>query len=479
MRTDAAASIVLLAASGMAACATLRPDAAFTDVQRLVGARGPAVIHWNQGTPEDSQVDERIRALLGSELTAESAVQIALFNNRALQATYERLGVAQADLVQAGLLPNPVVHAAVRFPVTSPGTGAEVGVVQDFIRALQIPFRRRVAAAALEAAKLEVGEAVMNLAADVKVAFYTLQGAEQMLELRRTVAEAEGYSADFARRQHEAGNITDFELVSEQALFEQARLDVARAEEDVFAAREEMNALLGLWGNDTKWAVAVRLPRTPREELPRHGLESLAVTQRLELAAARQSIAQLAQTLRLARVEGFIPTADVGVDSELEPDGGWGVGPSVELPIPLFDFGRAAIARAAAELRQSQERYRALAVEVRAEVRRARTRAEAGRRRADHYRRVVLPLRRRVVEETQLQYNAMQVGLFQLLEAKRDEIEAGGGYVESLTDYWVARAELERAVGGELALPAEAPSASDVPAAPDSGKDQSGGTHHH
>ena len=62
----------------------------------------------------------------------------------------------------------------------------------------------------------------------------------------------------------------------------------------------------------------------------------------------------------------------------------------------------------------------------------------------------VLPLRHQIVRETQLQYNAMRAGVFQLLQAKRDEIDAGREYVESLRDYWVARADLERAVGGRL-----------------------------
>lgn len=474
MRTSALALVFL--AGGAAGCATLRPGAVFNDVERLIGARSPRSIQWYRGTTADREVEERVAALLASELTPETAVQIALFNNRSLQATFERLGIAQADLVQAGLLPNPIVHLGLRLPVNAPGPSAELSLLQDFIRALQIPLRKRIAAAALEAAKLEVAEAVVNLTADVKVAFYTLQGAEQMLELRRTVTRAMEYSAEFAQRQREAGNIPDLDLATELALFEQTRLDLARAEEDVIANREELNALLGVWGKDTSWTIAARLPDPSPTVLPQRGLESVAVSQRLDLAAARQEIERQARALGLARFEAIIPTGGVGVDAEREPEGDWTVGPAIELPIPVFDQGQAVVASAGAQLRQARERYRALAVQIRAQVRRARTRAEAARRRSDHYRTVVLPLRRRVVDQTQLQYNAMQVGAFQLLQAKRDEIEAGRGYVESLTEHWVARAELERAVGGELGLPPGTPPPADVPAEP---REQSGGHHQH
>jgi cobalt-zinc-cadmium efflux system outer membrane protein len=456
-----APGLIVLAAIATG-CATLDPGAAFLDVERLVGARTPRTIHWNQGTPADREVEERIATLLQSELTPEAAVQIALFNNRSLQATFARLGIAQADLVQAGLLPNPVVHFAWRFAASGPGPSAEANLLLDFIQALQIPLRKRVAEAALEAAKLEVAEAVIDLAADVKVAYYGLQGAEQMLDLRETITRATEYSADVAVRQREAGAIRRLDLANERALYEQAKLDLARAEVEVLEAREHLNMLLGLWGPQTRWTMPRRLPELPREELPPRGLESLAVSQRLDLAAARQEAERLVQTLGLRRAEALVPTGITGPEAEKEPEGEWTVGPAIELPIPIFDQGQARVGGAAAEVRERLERYRALAVDVRAQVRKAWTRMESARLRAAHYPKVLLPLRREILEETQREYNAMLAGVYQLLQAKRDEIEAGRGYVETLTEYWVARAELERAVGGDLPLAGGTPRPADV-----------------
>ena len=99
---------------------------------------------------------------------------------------------------------------------------------------------------------------------------------------------------------------------------------------------------------------------------------------------------------------------------------------------------------------RARERYASTAVEVRSAARSARNHILAARARAEYYRQVIVPLRRQITEETQLRFNAMQVGAFQLLQAKRDEIEAGAAYVDALREYWVSRAELEQVVSGRM-----------------------------
>lgn len=408
-----------------AGCMRVQPGADFDDVQGLLATRSSAKVAWSRDSSSELAIHEHVREMLAGDLTPEIAVQIALLNSPMLLATYERLGVAQADLVQAALLPNPVLHASVRFGISGPGPGAELALIQDFLQALLIPLRRRVAAAKFEAAKLDVAQAVIDLATKVKTAFYVLQGAQQMLELRQTVADATQLAAELSERQHEVGNITDLDVANERALAAETTLDLARAEADVLAQREELNALLGLWARDTEWKIVHRLADLPADEMRREGLESLAVSQRLDLAAARQSAEALARSLGLARATAIFPTGGFGGEAEREPDGEWSAGPAIEFSTPIFDQGQAAVGKASAQLRESERRYTALAIQIRADVRRARTRMESARRRAEYYSRVALPLRHRLVQQTQLQYNAMQVGVFQLLQAKREEIEAG------------------------------------------------------
>jgi outer membrane protein, heavy metal efflux system len=472
-------SSIAILAGAISGCATIVPKPGFDTVSELVAARGPGrVVAWNQGTPEDAAASPHVAELLAQELSLDSAIHVALLNNRTLQAVYEQLGIAQADLVQAGLLQNPILAADVRFPtVEGAAIGAAAGLIQEFIAILQIPLKQRVAEAAFEEAKLTASAAVIDLVTAVKRAFYRLQGAQQTLELRRTVVEATELSADFARRQHEAGNITDLDLANELALYEQARVDLARVEIEVAEDREELTALMGLWGTATDWRIAPRLPGLPRDDVAREGLETLAVSQRLDLAAARQRIQTILLSRDLTRAFRFIPTGGLGVEAEREVDNGvWSVGPAVQLPIPIFDQGQAALANQSAQVRQSENQHAALAVSIRSQVRRARTRMAQARALADHYWDVLLPLRVRVLQQTQLEYNAMLVGVFQLLTAKRDEIDAGRAYIEALRDYWIARTDLESAVGGELAL-AEPSPASAVPP-PGSGQGREQQQHH-
>jgi cobalt-zinc-cadmium efflux system outer membrane protein len=182
--------------------------------------------------------------------------------------------------------------------------------------------------------------------------------------------------------------------------------------------------------------------------------------------------------LGLTRSTALFPEVSIFAHFERDADGTKTLGPGVELPLPIFNQGQASVAAAQARLRQSQRRYAALAVEVRAEVRRARNRMAAARDRAEYYRLVVVPLRHQIVQQTQLQYNAMGVGVFQLLQARRDEIDAGREYVEVLTDYWVARSELQRAVGRRLTPPVSTSQAT-APSPPSDVPPQQQHQHHH
>ncbi len=471
---------IVVAATLAAGCARIVPKPGFDAVTELASARSPGRrIVWNQGTSEDQAAAAHVQELLAGDLTLDAAIQIALLNNRTLQAVYEQLGIAQADLVQAGLLRNPILAADVRFPTAEGAAiGAGLGLVQEFIALLQMPLKKRVAQSALDEAQLTAAAAVIDLVTAVKRAFFRLQGAQQVHELQRTVVEATGLSADIARRQRDAGNVTALDLATERALHEQARADLARAETEVADDREELTALMGLWGAETTWQLTARLPELPPADVAPEGLETLAVSQRLDLAAARQRIQGILLARDVTRWYRLVPAGALGVAAEREVDDGvWSVGPAVELPLPLFDQGQATIAGQSADVRRREHEHAALAVAIRSQVRRARTRMQQARALAEQYWTVLLPLRVQVLRQTQLEYNAMLVGVFQLLVAKRDEIDAGRGYIEALRDYWIARTDLESAVGGELAL-AASPPASAIPPAPGGGEPHEHHDHH-
>ena len=436
-----------------AACASVSPKGSFEDVSALVAARGGASIHWDQGTPADEQVKARVRDLVTGTLTPDAAVEVALLRNQGLVATYEQLGIAQADLVQAGLLRNPSFGARVRFPTSGPGrfVDTEFSLAQDFLVLFTLPLRKRVAAARLDAVKARVGGAVLQLTAQVRQAVVTLQAARSAVEVRKLVLEALGAAAELRARQRAAGNIGDLDVMQEQAFFEQSKLDLGRAELQAAEQREQVNRLLGLWGPDSaSWKVESRLPDVPEQDPSLDHVESLAIGRRLDLAAVRAEGQALEEAASLTGVTRAIPALQAGVSTGRDAEGNSVTGPELSLELPVFDQGQARAARILSELRQARARQAELAVNIRSEVRTLRSRLTTLHRSAEHYRTVLLPLREKAVKESQLRYNVMLLGVFQLLQARREQIEGYRDYLDTVRDYWIARAELERAIGGPL-----------------------------
>lgn len=437
----------------LAGCASVPPDAGFPDVASLVHERLPgARLAWIRGTEEDRAVERAVADLLRRELSADAAVQIALLNNRALQVQYEELGVAQADLVQAGLLRNPVFHGAVRFPDTPPKrANLELELTQGFLDLLFLPARTRAAAEDFEKTKLRVAHEVLALAADARAAYYGLVGARQIAAMRRTVVEAAEASAELARRLFEAGNLSELDATLRRLEHEDARSALAKAEAEALEARERLTRLMGLWGAAAAgWTSAERLPDVPAAEPPLERAETVAVARRLDLQALRRESRSAAAALGLAEGQRWVSDLEVGASAERETEGQWVVGPVLALPLPLFDQGQASVFKALAMLRAREHAVRARAVDIRSEVRALRDRLVMLRYRIEHQLKVVIPLRERAVALTLEQYNFMLVGAFQLLEAKRAEYDAYQDYIETVRDYWVARAEFLRALGGPL-----------------------------
>jgi outer membrane protein, heavy metal efflux system len=430
-------------------CATFDQRAGFSDVSTTVEARSGKRMVWNLGTELDAQVAEEVHALLADTLSADEAVQVALLNNRELQAVYAELGVAQADLVQAGLLSNPVFDGAGLFPVAGGPVKLDLSVAVSFLDIFYIPLRSRVAAARFEDAKIHVTGEVLDFTATVRAAFYRHQANEQQLELLQTVGHALAASFEVTERLHEAGNISDLDLVRERAQVEEAKVQLRAAEVTVRESQAQLTTVMGLWGKETAWWIDRRLPDIPAQPLPFEGLERQALVQSLDLASARQRLVVGGEQVGVTRATMLIPESSLGAGAERE-EGEWKVGPTIEFPIPLFNQGQGRLGRAVAELRRAHQEYYALGVRIRSTARLVQARLQGAEDRARYYRDVLLPLRERIVHEMQLHYNAMQLGVFELLRAREQQIQAAVAYVDTLLDYWLARTDLEQLLSGRL-----------------------------
>jgi cobalt-zinc-cadmium efflux system outer membrane protein len=448
----------LTAALALSGCASSSPHKAQRELDQMIQDRSGLALRSGENR-SDLAVKESTRALLKEPLTAEAAVQLSLLNNSELRAKLEESGIAQADLVQAGLLENPRFHGAWRFPSGGGAdhTGRELGITENFMDILALPLRRKLADAQFEQAKFRLSHDLLGLTAEVKEAFFDLQAEEQRLVLRRTTFETMDAAAKLWAGQRQAGNVSALDAAREKAAVEEARLDLKREEAETANERERLALLMGVQ-DMAEWTISETLTNLPPSDPDLMQLEIAALTQRWDLAAARKEPLVLKEALRVNRL-GWISGLSVGIDSEKDLDGKFGIGPSVEWNVPLFDRQQASSAKIRAQSRQSDDSIQALESSIRYEVRKARTSLVVAHQAADAYRETLLPLQENILSESLKHYNFMLLGVYQLLQAKRDELQVRGAYIDALKNYWTSLAELERAVGGKISMAAPTPPA--------------------
>ncbi len=438
---------LVLAALATGGCASVPRDAGISDVQKRVEELSGQRLAWSPEQPVEAPDDGKLRPLLEGELTAERAVEIALAHNRDLLASLEELGVARADLIEASTVRNPVFDGEVLFP-GDPRNPFELGITQTLIDLFQLRKRRALGQAAFEAARLRVTGTVLGFAAGVRSDYYTLQAAQAALAQQRTITEAAEASAELARRQHDAGNISDLDLENEQALYETAKLDLARAELDELQSRERLLADLGALETLPLTLPAQAPPAEGETERSLEEVEAaMTAPGRIDLALARAELEEARRALPLSRSSAY-DELEAGITHEREADGEKSTGPTVAIPIPLFDRGLAGRTRAAASLRMAEQRLHALTVNARSEARAARERLLEARARADYLRTVVVPRRQRILYLTQLEYNSMLRGVYDLLRARQALSDALREQVMAVRDYWLARTGLDAAMSG-------------------------------
>ncbi len=447
--------ITLIGLTGLSlgGCASLSADLAFQDVATSVEQRTGKRILWDQGGPDDLAARAAVAQMLEKPLTLTTATQVALLNNRGLQSTYTELGIAQAGLVQAGLLKNPIFDISVMNPLQSAlPYNLAYGTVFQFIDALYIPLRRRIAASQLEEAKISVSSQVIDHAAMTQMAFVDYLAARQLVGLFKQVEKSARASFEAAKALRKAGNTTVLEFETQQSQLTNVKLDLANAQALLLGAREKVNTALGLTGKQTRWTTASRLPAAKGKRAAGN-IEKQAVANSLDLEAARTRLITLAHQYGLKTATSIIPDLEVGFN--IERDGAeknWTRGGNIGVILPLFDQGQAKRKAAQMEIRRAQDMYWDIAVRVRSAARLAKAQLAMTHKQTHYYERAILPQTAKILKATQVNYNGMQLGVFRLLVAKRDQIQAGQRYIQSLQAYWKARISYEQLMSGRLPL---------------------------
>jgi outer membrane protein, heavy metal efflux system len=450
MRYSGITSLLALVALALGGCVSLPADRGAAATAKLVETRSTlaGTVPRLNGSPEVA-ADLSMR-LLSSPVGATEAVQLALLNNPRMRALYATLGLSQGDVYDATRLANPSLGYLRLTPARGGGNRTTWSIAQDFTQLLFLGYRNRVGRAQTLRAERQVAHEVLQFEAEVREAYYLYAGLQLSARMRAAAARGAQVSADLAARFHEAGNISLLQRSREEAVASEASISARRLEAEAMAARGRLLTLLGMGLSDASplFSEALSLP-TPLSATA-GDLQSLAMAQRLDLAALRTEVdlrqQQLAHTSRWRWLGGLTLAAER--ERELDGDNLKGGGGSLELPI--FNSGRGKTLRANAQAELSVASLAGLETSIRNDVAVQAMALESARQAVDEYRTRLLPLQEQIVESSQREQNFMLIGAFEVLAARREELDTYERYVDAVRDYWIQRARLAGSVGGKL-----------------------------
>lgn len=444
LRASALAACALLAG-----CAQLSPDGGFGPLQDIAAQKTGATPTWNRTPEEARQSQARVAQLLQADgllATADDAVQIALINNPDLQAAFAELGVAEADLVQAGRLPNP----GFSFARTHAGGDLKIerSLTLGLMQLITMPATSRIEARRFEQVRLQLAARVLALAAQTRQAWYKAVAAQQGLQYQEQIEQAAEAAHALAAKMAERGNVSRLDAAREQLFYAEAQTRLQRARRDTLQEREALARLLGMV---PEFTLPRRLPDLPARIGEAADVERQAVAQRLDVQAARSELEGLRLSLGLTRATRFINVLDLGALRTTESGKAAETGYQVDIEIPLFDWGQARVAKAEAIYLQGANRLAAAALDARAQARLAWRERQDAYTLARRYRDGIVPLRKRMSEENLLRYNGMLISVFELLADAREQAATVSAAIEAERDFWLADANLQLALGGPAA----------------------------
>jgi outer membrane protein TolC len=439
-------SAAALAALFLGGCSTFSKDGGFDSVNAAVKARTGQDVTWVRDGKAEASVAGEVSKLLAEPIGPEQAVRIALLNNRGLQAAYADLGIAEADLVQAGRLVNPG-FAYARL-VRGDGLEIERFFIFNLMSLITMSSRVEIAELRFEQAKLMAASEALRVALEARRGWFEAVAANEAERYAEQVKLSADASAELAARMAGVGNFSRLQRMREQAFFAETTAQLARARQNAVAARENLTRVLGLWGAQTQFRLPERLPALPTAPQALGQLEATAMRERLDVRAAKHDAESLAVALGLTDATRFVNVLELGYQYTSETSEPVKKGWEVELKLPIFDTGDARLAGAQHRYMQSVQRARQIAVNARSEVRDAWNAYRSSYDSAKHFRDEIVPLRRRISEENLLRYNGMLIGVFELLADARTTIASVNSAIEALRDFWIADSNLQMALTG-------------------------------
>ncbi len=454
--------LALAVTLALGGCASFSSDGGMDDVRTMARQRvGPSASALTIAPGTDA-ARARVAALLAQPVTADAAVEIALLNNPALQVKLGELGLAEADLVQAGRLRNPVF--AYSNKRNADVVQIERTILVNLAALVLMPLALEIEQGRFAQAKVAAASDIVTTAAAVRQAWVRAVAAAEMATYVAQVQESAAASSELATRMLRVGNWSRLAQMREQVFYAEATAQLARARQTVVSEREQLTRLLGLTGEQIAFALPERLPVLPQAPVAPVDAQQAAMDRRLDVQMARLDAESFARSLGLTRTTRFVNVLEVGYTNESETGDARKNGYEIELELPLFDWGDARVTRAETRYRQAMARTAEIAVNAQSEVRESYAAYRTAFDLARHYRDEIVPLRKRIAEENVLRYNGMLIGVFELLADAREQSGSVVAAIAATRDYWLADTALQLALTGKspgaaMARNAETPTA--------------------
>lgn len=433
----------LITLFGFSGCSTLSQNEVFEGVKNQTAQN----IQWIKTPQEAEQVNKSVHDLLTQSLTQDNAVRIVLINNRSLQQTYEQIGISQSDLVQAGLMNNPLLGYSIGRGggVTTSTLSLDVA----FLDLLWIPLRRELGGLALEETQFRVGDEVLKTVRDVKKAYIDARVAQEKVALFAALLKSHEASMQLAIRQNTAGNLSKRNLLKMQDTYAHTRLEAMDLSRESAMAREALNRLLGVYGEQTSYTLEDTALVLEQPSANADGLESRAIANRLDMKAAMKRVDYAARDAGYTQNTRLLKEVELSASSEKTTDSSRFNTFGIKIPLPIFDFGQGLTSKTQAVYNQSVQHLYETAVNVRSQVREAYAASRYTYDKAYETNEVILPVNQQILEETKLFYNGMLDGIYELLEDQRRYGEAKIQSLIRIGEYRKTQTDLEYVLGGD------------------------------
>lgn len=486
-------SCTLFAGLLMTACKTVdhRPDLQSADVamERATGVKTTWVdlpdVKAFEPTPDTA-------------VSIDTVVDLTLTNNRALRAELEVIGQAKADFVQAGLLSNPMLSLMSGFPEGGGRAKVAFGLSKDIADLWLIPSRKRAAQAMVQQRVLSFTDTAIALLNEAKTNYFSLQYQFAAADLQEQNLRILQESMEIAQARFRAGDTTQLDVNLIRARYVEAEVELLQLHNDYRVTQRTLLRLMGVSAGSDDWKPeSVKLDEPPQPiGLDEPSLVEVALLQRLDVQAAswelesavadfeqqrRRVIPSLTFGLSGERFERrAMPGRDIPADTaraslrngrlsapeiqsraerrkERRQEIDFVLGPSIEVPLPIFDQNQAQIAKAQFRARELQQRYEEVEQRVVEGVRSAFTQRRLAEDRVRLYHDTLVPLQEANLALSQTSYQSGRESILTVLLAQESLIRTRLGYAAAARDLAVSAANLERQLAGRLPEPALAP----------------------